>query len=119
MDWTYNPRLKPLAKKLRRKITLGEILLWRQLKGNQRQGYDFHRQHPIDEFIIDFFCQELALAIEVDGSTHDFKIGKDEIRQKRLEKLGINFLRFTEKDVRHNLEGVVAAIDQWIKSRLT
>ena len=98
-------------------MTLGEVLLWQQLKGNQRKGHDFHRQRPIDEFINDFFCPELALAIEVDGSTHDFKIGKDEIRQRRLEKLGIHFLRFTGKDVRHNLEGVVILIDGWIEAR--
>lgn len=117
MEWTYNPKLKAFARELRKKMTLGEVLLWQHLKGNQRYGYDFHRQHPLDEFIVDFFCPELALAIEVDGSTHDFKIGRDERRQLRLEQLGINFLRFTEKDVRHNLEGVVVSIDQWIKAR--
>lgn len=95
-------------------MTLGEILLWQQLSKGQR-GVDFHRQKPVDRFILDFFAPRLALAIEIDGSTHDFKIGEDQERQARLESLSIHFLRFTEREVRDNLEGVVAAIDQWIR----
>lgn len=114
MKWVYNPKLKELACQLRKKMTLGEVLLWQQLKAQQRHGCDFHRQKPIDEFVVDFFCAKMALAIEIDGSTHNFKIDADEARQRRLESLGIHFLRFTEKDVLGNLEGVVAAIDQWI-----
>lgn len=117
MKWAYNPGLKPLASELRRKMTMGEAVLWRHLKGGQRQGLDFHRQKPIDEFIVDFFCAKLALAIEIDGSTHNSKITEDEIRQKRLESLGISVLRFTENDVRSNVEGVVAAIDLWIEEK--
>jgi very-short-patch-repair endonuclease len=74
----------------------------------------FHRQRPIDEYIMDFFAPDLMLAIEVDGSSHKLKGTDDEARQRRLEKLGIRFLRFTEMEVRKNLDGVVGAIDSWI-----
>ena len=79
-------------------------------------GYDFHRQKPLNYFIVDFFCNELMLAIEIDGSTHDFedRYLNDIRRQKKLESLGIRFLRFTETEVRKNIDGVVDYIKNWI-----
>ena len=77
-------------------------------------GYDFGRQKPIDNYIVDFFCLKLKLAIEIDGVTHGDKEKYDEIRQKRLESLGIKFLRFTEADIRGNLWEVLEIIKQWI-----
>ena len=70
-------------------------------KGKQRLGYDFDRQRPIDQFIVDFYCKDLMLAIEVDGDSHDHEdsAGYDVKRQKRLEELGIRFLRFDDIDV--------------------
>jgi len=81
----YNPKLKPLAKKLRNNMTLSEVLLWNELKGKRILGYDFDRQKPIDNYIVDFYCKELFLAIEVDGDSHyhDDAPIKDAIRQKR------------------------------------
>jgi very-short-patch-repair endonuclease len=78
----------------------------------------FGRQRPIDEFIVDFYCKKIKLAIELDGITHDFEDTwqKDQIRQKRLELLGVNFLRFTDDDVRQNLEGVLIEIRRWIQT---
>ncbi len=111
----YNPKLKDIAKRLRKESTLSEIKLWRYLKGKQMKGYDFHRQKPIDEFIVDFYCSEMQLAIEIDGVTHDYKLEKDKIRQQRLESLGVNFLRFLDSDVRDNLEGVLLVIEEWIE----
>jgi very-short-patch-repair endonuclease len=67
----YDPNLKKLARHLRNKSTMSEVLLWRCLKGKQILGYDFDRQRPIDRYIVDFYCKELRLAIEIDGSTHD------------------------------------------------
>lgn len=78
-------------------------------------GYDFDRQKPIDNYIVDFFCNELMLAIEIDGDTHNYKIDKDEFRQKKLEGLGVRFLRFTDEDVKKNNEGVAMAIEDWIR----
>jgi len=110
----YNPKLKEIARQLRNNSTLSEILLWRHLKGKQMFGYDFDRQKPINNYIVDFFCNELMLAIEIDGISHEYKIVEDEIRQRKLESLGIRFLRFTDLDVKKNLEGVVTSIRNWI-----
>ena len=111
----YNPILKELARKLRKDSTLSEVLLWEHLKGRKMLGYDFDRQKPMDNFIVDFFCNELMLAIEIDGDTHNYKISRDVERQKRIEGLGVHFLRFTDEEVRHNIDGVAAIIEQWIK----
>ena len=112
----YNPKLKEFAKDLRNNSTLSEVLLWRCLKGKQMLGYDFDRQKPIDNYIVDFFCNELMLAVEIDGCTHDYKMEEDAIRQERLETLGVKFLRYTDLDVKRNIEGVVHSIQNWIKA---
>ena len=97
---SYNPKLKELAKQLRQNSTLSEVLLWQQLKGKQMMGYSFHRQKPIQDYIVDFFCHELMLAIEIDGITHNEKMDYDMHRQKKIELLGIYFLRFHDSDVK-------------------
>lgn len=106
----YNPKLKALARELRNRSTLSEVLLWNQLKSRQAGGYQFLRQKPIDNYIVDFFCYELMLAIEIDGQTHDHKTTEDAIRQQRLESLGIVVLRFLGIDVKRNMEGVLKSI---------
>ena len=110
----YNPALKEKARELRNNSTKTEILLWINLKGKQMKGYDFHRQKPIDNYIVDFFCSELMLAIEIDGESHYGKEDYDEKRQKKLESLGIRFLRFDDSEVFYNCEGVLKTIEQWI-----
>lgn len=92
----YNPSLKEKARAIRNNSTNTEILLWGFLKGRQIRGYDFHRQKPIDEYIVDFFCNELMLAIEIDGISHAGKEKYDSERQTKLEKLGVRFLRFDD-----------------------
>ena len=111
---SYNPRLKQLARELRKKSTLAEVLLWQQLKGGQLRGHDFHRQKPIDEYIVDFFAADLLLAVELDGGSHRLKGAEDEARQRRLEELGIRVMRYTEADVGADVEAVARAIDGWI-----
>lgn len=110
----YNPKLKETARKLRNNSTLSEVLLWNRLKRKQMKDYQFFRQKPIDNYIVDFFCYELMLAIEIDGDSHVDKIEEDQLRQKRLESLGINFLRFTDFDVKKNMNGVLQYIEKWI-----
>ncbi|MEA1936510.1 MAG: DUF559 domain-containing protein [Patescibacteria group bacterium] len=110
----YNPELKQLAKNLRNNSTLAEVLLWQHLKGKKMKGYDFHRQKPIGNYIVDFFCNDLMLAIEIDGISHNEKNDKDIKRQKQIESFGISFLRFNDFDVKGNIEGVVAATGEWI-----
>lgn len=88
----YNPELKEKARHLRNESTFSEILLWLKIKG-KTFGYEFHRQVPLDEYIVDFYCHELSLAIEIDGSSHDNKYDYDLKRQRRLESLGVRFIR--------------------------
>ncbi|WP_412559447.1 endonuclease domain-containing protein [Winogradskyella sp. MIT101101] len=107
----YNPKLVALAKELRKNMTLGEVALWREIS-NKKIGVRFSRQIPIDNFIVDFYCKDLQLAIEVDGSIH-FKEGqeeKDKLRQQKLESLGVKFIRFSDWDVRNNLSWVLREI---------
>ncbi len=113
----YNPKLKELARDLRNNSTLGEVLLWKKLKGKQFFGYDFHRQKPLDEYIVDFYCAELSLVIEIDGGSHDHPDSyyKDVKRQQRLEEFDLFFLRFTEKEVRQQLLNVLRAIEIYIE----
>jgi very-short-patch-repair endonuclease len=114
MNLPYDPALKQLARELRNHSTLAEVLLWKHLSGRQRCGFDFHRQKPVDRYILDFFSPRLMLAVEIDGETHRFKEEEDDFRQKRMEALGISFLRFGDVEVKRNVAGVVARIDDWI-----
>jgi very-short-patch-repair endonuclease len=111
----YNPKLKQLARNLRKDSTLSEVLLWQNLKNKQMLGYDFHRQKPIDEYIVDFFCPRLKLIIEVDGESHNDKMQQDIERQEQLESLSFHFLRFLDSDVKQNLDGVLLIIKEWIE----
>jgi very-short-patch-repair endonuclease len=111
----YNSNLKELARDLRKNMTLSEVLLWNQLKQRNIQGYDFDRQRPIDNYIVDFYCKELSLAIEIDGDTHFYRYEEDEIRQQTLEKLGVRFLRFDDIEVKKNISNLLRVIEDWIK----
>ncbi|MEQ8907952.1 MAG: endonuclease domain-containing protein [Vicingaceae bacterium] len=113
----YNPKLKKLARKLRKNMTLSEVLLWGELKQKHIRGFHFNRQRPIDNYIVDFYCKDLMLAIEIDGSSHDSEeaFKKDQIRQKRLESLGVRFLRFGDLEVKRDLPNVLRAINNWVE----
>jgi very-short-patch-repair endonuclease len=102
----YNPKLKELARELRKNSTLSEVLLWLKIKGKV-MGVEFHRQVPIDNFIVDFYCHELMLAIEIDGSSHDEKQDYDQNRQLILENLGVKFIRFSDIDVKQKMGWVL------------
>ncbi len=112
----YNPRLKELARRLRNNSTKSEIKLWQCLKGEQMHGYDFHRQKPIGNFILDFFCHELMLGIELDGITHHFEDVqiRDKIKESKLNDLGITVLRFKDEDVYYRIEDVLEAIERYV-----
>ena len=96
-------------------MTYGEVLLWQEIR-RKKLGFQFHRQVPIKNYIIDFFCHELLLAIEIDGSYHNHPevSVSDLTRQQEIEKLGVNFLRFSETEVRKNILNVVEDINNWI-----
>jgi very-short-patch-repair endonuclease len=105
----YNPKLKEKARHLRIRCTPSETLLWSKIR-RKSLGFEFHRQVPIDEYIVDFYCHELKLAIEVDGSSHINKYEYDLRRQKKLESLGVKFIRFEDIDVKRNINDVLRTL---------
>lgn len=116
MKIKYNPKLKELARQLRNNSTKSEIRLWQKLKRNQMHGYDFHRQKPIDEYIVDFFCNKLQLAIECDGYSHEILEvwEKDVKKTNRLNTLGIEVLRFSDYQIMNDMDNVLRSIEDHI-----
>jgi very-short-patch-repair endonuclease len=112
----YNPRLKELAKMLRKNMTYSEVKLWGCISNGKMMEYDFDRQKPIGNYIVDFYSKDLMLAIEIDGITHSFEdvCVKDANRQKELEWLGVNFLRFNALQVVNDIANVCRGIECWI-----
>jgi len=102
----YNSALKHKARRLRIHCTASETLLWSKIR-RKSMGYEFHRQVPINEYIVDFYCHELMLVIEVDGSSHDNKYEYDLRRQRKLESLGVKFIRFDDSDVKRSINDVL------------
>ena len=113
----YNPTSKERARAVRKNMTRGEALLWTKLSRKQICGYDFDRQRAIDDYIVDFYCKDLRLAIEIDGWSHAVKGARDVARQKRLESLGIQFLRFTEREVVADLQSVADQVEMWVQQQ--
>lgn len=113
----YNPKLKELARTLRKNSTLAEVLLWKNIK-QRALGVQFHRQVPMLNYIVDFYCHEIGLAIEIDGSSHDFNYFNDAERQGKLEKYGVHFLRFSNEDVLQNMFSVSLSIEEKVNSLL-
>src|SRR3990172_610776 len=110
----YNPKRKALSRELRKKSTLSEVLLWKIVKGKKIKGYQFMRQKPIGDYIVDFFCSNLKLVIEIDGISHNGKSESDQIRQQKLESLGLSVLLFYEWDVKKDIRAVVEPVEVWI-----
>ena len=98
-------------------MTFSEVKLWNEIKNRKLMGYDFDRQRPIGNFIVDFYCKDLKLAIEIDGITHEDEdiLLKDKIRQEELETFGVAFLRFHALLVVNKVEAVVREIKVWIE----
>jgi very-short-patch-repair endonuclease len=107
----YDPALRDKAKALRKAGILHEALLWRQLKSKKLNGLDFDRQKIIGHYIVDFYCAEKAVVIEVDGSSHDSKQADDAERDGYLQGLGLSVIRLLAKDVLQNMEGVVMFLE--------
>ena len=104
------PTAREHARQLRRSMTPAEVHLWQHLRLKQLDGLKFRRQHPVGPFIVDFYCAELSLAIEVDGDSHDEQAEYDVARTKWLESHSYRIIRFSNDDVLHNIEGVMDEI---------
>ena len=103
---------KELRKSLRSHSTPAEAALWRALKGSQAGGYKFRRQHGIGPYVMDFYCPSLRLCVELDGEVHRLPgvYEHDEERTRFLNDNGITVMRFENKIVWSNMQGIVDAI---------
>ena len=106
----YNGNLKQLSRELRENMT--ERHLWGRIRMKQLKGYQFYRQKPIGDYIVDFFSPRAKLVIEIDGSQHTFdeKTEYDRVRDEFINSLGLRVLRFTNTEVLKHVEGVVGSI---------
>ena len=118
MSLNYNKKLITLAKNLRKNATPQEKRLWYDFLSKYKKR--FQRQKTIGNFIVDFYCHKAKLIIELDGSQHYSNEGKnsDEQRSAFLQTLGLQILRFSNKEVNENFEGVCFIIDKTIKERI-
>ena len=98
------------AKELRREMTPSEGKLWERLRAGRLEGIHFRRQQVIEPYIVDFYCHQAALVIEVDGSVHQDQKEYDRQREHDLQLLGLSIIRFSNTDVNQNLEGVLEEI---------
>lgn len=114
-----HPSILARARELRQPQTPAEATLWRHLR-NRNMKYKFRRQHPIYRFIIDFYCAEAKLLIEIDGDSHLVKeqIEYDKARTEYLEALGYKVIRFTNNDVRYTISAVVDKIINTVEKRI-
>ncbi len=110
----YRQDLKQLSRELRNKSTLAEVLLWNQLKQRKMLGYQFARQKPIWDYIVDFYCPKLKLVVEIDGDSHRDRFATDLRRQQLIQNMGIHFLRFNDLDVKKDMGNVLQVIGNWI-----
>ncbi len=111
MPSSYNKNLKQFARKLRKQGTKGEAILWRDvLKARKMRGHQFNRQFIIKNYIVDFVCRELKLIIEIDGYSHFVKSKEDYVREKELEDLGYQIIRFSEAMVIYRIDDVATEI---------
>ena len=106
------------ASDLRKRMTPPELRLWNALR-TRPDGFKFRRQHAVDPYVLDFFCHEAALAVEVDGMAHSMgdRPNRDGRRDIWLAEQGIRTLRYAAIDIRDNLEGVVVQIVKHARAR--
>lgn len=112
----YHPALKPFARALRRRMTLSEVLLWERIRRGQICGARFRRQKPLLRYIVDFYCDELELVIEVDGASHDLRELEDKVRDAELQDHGVHVLRVWDRDVRDDIDRVLKTIKDQVEA---
>ncbi|WP_019342587.1 endonuclease domain-containing protein [Stutzerimonas stutzeri] len=114
-----SPEQRHFARALRHQLTDCERLLWRQLRNRGLAGFKFRRQHPWSPYVLDFYCAELRLVIELDGGQHydDAGLAKDRVRTEYLRRHGLDVLRFSNLDVLKNLDGVMTELLRWVEAR--
>ena len=108
-----------VARSMRHQPTRAEEVLWQRLRRRHHAGLKFRRQHPIGRFVLDFYCPELKLVIEVDGAIHETQEDRDATRMEWLKTRGYHVLRFRNDDVLHRLPLVVQRIDDAVHALRT
>jgi very-short-patch-repair endonuclease len=98
------------AKELRLQQTPSEEYLWQNLRNNRLDGFHFRRQHVIDGFIVDFYCHQVRLVVEIDGPIHQYQQEYDRERENILRQHELHLIRFTDKEVMEDLESVLARL---------
>jgi very-short-patch-repair endonuclease len=114
----YNKELVQLSRLNRQTPTLAENTLWEKVLSKKQTGFKFRRQKPIDNFILDFYCSELLLCVEVDGEYHEKAKEQDEARTERLNILGIIVIRYTNQQVLEQIEEVKTNLINKISNRI-
>jgi leucyl-tRNA synthetase len=107
--------LTTFAHQLRKNSTPTEKLRWNHLRRKQLYGRTFRRQHPISPYIVDFYCSQIRLVIEVDGEIHKYQLDQDNFRQAWLTECGFNVIRITNDQVLNNLDWVLLEIQKYIQ----
>ncbi len=104
------------ARELRKRMTISEEKIWKVLRNSQFQNLKFRRQHPIGRFIVDFYCHDLKLVVEIDGSIHETEIQRerDENRTFMIEELGLKVIRFENQLVMNDISKVLLEIKKHI-----
>jgi very-short-patch-repair endonuclease len=112
MFYGASPEIFQRAKLLRNHMTEAEKLLWKELKENKSTGFKFRRQHPINQFIVDFYCHKKKIIIELYGEIHENQDQKerDEGRQFMLEEFGLKVIRFRNEEVMNQRDWVLDKI---------
>jgi very-short-patch-repair endonuclease len=115
--YNASPEMLKRADDLRKNMTQAESALWEIIGKKKLIGVTFRRQHPITKFVVDFYCHEVLLVVEVDGGVHNTKdvAEHDEGREHELKKLGLNILRFSNNEVLGYWDKVVKSIQLFIK----
>jgi very-short-patch-repair endonuclease len=108
----YNKGLKEHSRELRSNMTDAEKLLWTRIRGKQMKGYQFYRQRIISNYIVDFYCPNAGLVIELDGGQHYNDEGreKDMVRDNYMGNLGIRVVRFSDREIFEKLDAVLERI---------
>ena len=110
----YRKDLKEKARQLRKDSTLSEVLLWQEIRKRQL-GVQFHLQVPLLDYIVDFYCHERSLAIEINGLSHEWKVSYDNRRITRLNKEGVRVLVFDDLDVKKDINWVLNQIVEYLQ----
>ncbi|MEL6441480.1 MAG: DUF559 domain-containing protein [Cyanobacteria bacterium J06621_8] len=106
------PEIEEAAKRLRKNLTAAEAILWEKLRNKQLNRLRFRCQHPVGNFILDFYCPSRKLVVEIDGEIHKERSEYDSARTSKLEEYGYRVIRFSNKRVMNDLQGVLDEIEQ-------